>query len=365
MRIGVDARSLLAWRGVTRVTRELLAALAAAYPQDDWHAFVPGRTPLEDPPPGVTLHRHRLGGRALFGAAAAVRRPRLDRLIGVDLDVVWIAAPAPVAVSRGMPYVLTLHDLSFVVRPGDFTPYERAWHRLARPAALARGAARVMSVSHAAAAEAEEHWGLPARDIAVVAPGAPEPLRGPRAAPGAADGDAAAPRPLLFVGAIEPRKAPEVLAAAYRLARAEGLRNELHIVGDGRLRHVFEGIEGIRLLGPRRPSDVAPLYAAAQALVLPSLYEGYGLPPIEALAHGTPAVVSDLSVYDETVGDGVLRVAPGDVRGLADALARITTEPGLREALVRRGRESIAHLTWEAAAHRARAVLADAAATRA
>src|SRR4051812_16673536 len=142
MRVGVDARHLAHARGVARYTRSLLGALAAAYPADEWLAFVPGREPVR-PIPGAEMVRHPLPGRPLFGAAAVARRPRLDRLLGGDLDVVWVPAPAPVAVSAGVPVVLTVHDRSFELRPGDFTPYERLWHRLAPPPAPARRAAAV------------------------------------------------------------------------------------------------------------------------------------------------------------------------------------------------------------------------------
>src|SRR4051794_41916270 len=93
MKVGVDARALLAGRGVARFTRGLLAALADGHGDDEWVAFVPGRTPVAPVHPRVTLVRHRLGGRALFGAAAGAPRPTLDRLLGG----VGGARPAPPA----------------------------------------------------------------------------------------------------------------------------------------------------------------------------------------------------------------------------------------------------------------------------
>src|SRR4051812_4957645 len=115
MRVGVDARHLAHARGVARYTRSLLGALAAQFPADEWLAFVPGRAPVR-PVPGVRIVRHALPGRALFGAAAVAGRPRLDRLLGGALDVVWVPAPAPVAVSSDVPVVLTVHDRSFEQR---------------------------------------------------------------------------------------------------------------------------------------------------------------------------------------------------------------------------------------------------------
>src|SRR3954447_10830041 len=176
MKVGVDARALLAGRGVARFTRGVLAALADGHGADEWLAFVPGHTPVAPVHPRVTLVRHRLGGRALVCAAAVARHPTLARLLG-GIDVAWLPAPAPVA--PGAPYVLTVHDRSWERRPRDFSAYERAWHRLARPRALpgtrrapprplARAAAAVTADSHAVAAELRAAWDVQAT---VVSPG--------------------------------------------------------------------------------------------------------------------------------------------------------------------------------------------------
>ena len=165
MKVGVDARALLAGRGVARFTRELLAAMADGFGDDEWLAFVPGHAPVAPVHPRVTLVRHRLPGRALFAAAAVARRPTLAGLVG-GADVVWLPAPAPVA--PGAPYVLTVHDRSWERRPHDFSAYERAWHALARPRALARDAAHVTADSHAVAAELRAAWGV---QVTVVPPG--------------------------------------------------------------------------------------------------------------------------------------------------------------------------------------------------
>jgi glycosyltransferase involved in cell wall biosynthesis len=160
----------------------------------------------------------------------------------------------------------------------------------------------------------------------------------------------------LSVGALEPRKAPDVLLAGFRLARERGLKAELIVAGDGRV-----GVEapGVRRLG--HVEDLGSLYAGALAVVLPSWLEGFGLTPVEGIAAGTPAIVSDLPVLREVLGEGALYVAPGDASGLADALLRVAAEPALRERLLAAGREAIAPLSWAETARRTRAVLAEAA----
>jgi glycosyltransferase involved in cell wall biosynthesis len=349
MRVGVDARHLTAARGVARYTRALLGALAATRPEDEWLAFVPGRAPVPEMPAGVRLVRHPLPGRALFGAAAVARRPRLDRLVG-GADVVWAPAPAPLAISPGVPLVLTVHDRSFEQRPRDFTSYERVWHRLARPRALAARAAAVVCDAHAVRADLARAWGV---EATVVSPG---PLL---AAPPPPPGTNHTAPYLLFVGALEPRKAPDILGAAYARARARGLGADLVVVGEGRM--PIEG-PGVRRLPPTTDdAALAALYAGALAVVAPSWLEGFGLPPVEAAAVGTPSVVSDLAVFAETLGDGALRVAPGDADGLADALLRIAGDEALRGRLGAAARAAAARYDWVRSAEAMHAVLAGAA----
>ena len=215
MRVGVDARHLTAGRGVARYTRALLGALAAAHPEDDWLAFVPGREPVRAVPAGVRLVRHALPGRALFGAAAVTGRPRLDDLLGGAIDVVWVPAPAPLAVSPGVPLVLTVHDRSFEERPAT-SPATSACGTGSPAPARSPAAPPRSSATRARAATTSPAHGASRRRSSP--PGADRPHRaraGPRGGRGAPY--------LLFVGALEPRKAPDVLADAYARARARGL----------------------------------------------------------------------------------------------------------------------------------------------
>ena len=342
MHVAVDGRALRPGtaraRGVARYLRSLLDELSRAFPDD--------RYTLMDP------------GRARLAAAAVVGRPRLDRLAGGgDCDVVWLPAPAPAAVSSDLPYVLTVHDLSFEHRPRDYPLYDRLWHQLAHPVRLARGARLVLCDSEATRRAAIEEWGLAEDRTRTVLPG---PGRPPAPSTGA-------PPPglpeefFLAVGALEPRKLPGVLADAHRRARAEGLRAGLVFAGDGPLRGELERA-GATVLGHTDDALLDALYERAVALACVSREEGFGFTPLEALARGTPAIVSDLPVFDETLGDGALRVPPGDPGALAAALLRLEREPELRDRLAAAGAEAVARLSWEEAARATRAALAEAAA---
>ena len=323
-------------------TAALLEALAAEFPEDEYRVLLPrGRAMV---PRGVVAVRHPLPSRVLFAGGAL--GPHLDRLAG-PVDVVLLPAPAPACV--GGPYALAVHDRSWEVRPGDFTRYERAWHAAARPRRLARRAAAVLCDAEAVRRELLSEWSLPPDRVHAV------PLAGRLLGPAAPAAATSAPY-FLFVGALEPRKAPDLLAAAFLNARARGLAADLVIAGEGRL---DPRGPGIRRLG--RVDDLGSLYAGALAVVLPSWLEGFGLPPVEGLSAGTPAIVSDLPVLREVLGGGALFVPPGDAGALADALLSLAADPGLRARLVEAGRAQIAPLSWAETARRTRAVLAEAA----
>lgn len=358
MRVAVDGRALRPGaahrRGVGRYLRCLLEALAELAPADEYLVLVAG---ANEPEPfrgrNVQIVRTRVPGRVMFGAAAVLGRPRLDRLAG-GCDVAWVPAPAPVALSRGVPMVLVLHDLSFE-RKADFGTYERLWHRLARPGRLARRATRVVCPSSPVRQAVTARWGLPPERVRVVRSGAGKPPRGPGPVP------AGVAQPyLLAVGALEPRKLPGTLVEAHRLARSRGLRAGLVFAGDGPLRAELERSQAI-VLGHVPDQALEALYAEALALACVSRDEGFGFTPIEALARGTPVVVADLPVFEETLGEGALRVPAGDPEALAEALLRLEREPGTRDRLVAAGRQAVAELSWERAARETRAVLAEAA----
>jgi glycosyltransferase involved in cell wall biosynthesis len=343
MRVAVDGRALRPGgaraRGVARYLRCLLEELRRLFPEDEYELVDPGRLRL--------------------ATAALVRRPRLDRLAR-GCDVVWLPAPAPAALSRGVPYVLTVHDLSFEHRAGDYPLYDRLWQRLARPARLARGAERVLCVSAATRRAVVEEWGI-GEDRALTVLSGPGRPPGAAADPGRAPGAAGLPEIfLLAVGALEPRKLPDVLAEAHRRARSQGLRAGLVFAGDGPLREELQS-GGATVLGHVTDATLDALYERALAVVCASREEGFGFTPLEAAIRGTPAVVADLPVFDETLGGAALRAPPGDPDALAAALLRLEHEPGLRERLANEARTAASRLSWERAARETRAALKEAA----
>ena len=295
-------------------------------------------------PRGVVPVRHPLPARALFGAAALAGRPRLDRCCRRLRR--RLGARARAAGGRRAPFVLTVHDRSWEQRPGTSRPTSGLARR--RPPAPPRPPRRAgAGDTEVGREDLIRAWGLP--------PTACAPCRWRRGGPGAGAERRATPT-FLFVGALEPRKAPDVLVDAFRRARARGLEAELVVVGEGRLPRG----PGVRRLG--RVDDLGALYAGALAVVLPSRLEGFGLPPVEALAPARPrsSPTSRCSARCWATARSTCR--PATPRALADALLSLERDPALRARLLAAGRAAGSPRSrWAETARRTRAVLAEAA----
>jgi glycosyltransferase involved in cell wall biosynthesis len=171
-------------------------------------------------------------------------------------------------------------------------------------------------------------------------------------------------RYLLFVGTVEPRKNLVRLLTAFERLHAEGLTDALVIVG--RRGWLTGDFDATLERSPARPAvlfpgfvpddDLPAVYAGAQALVMPSLYEGFGLPVLEAMACATPVACSHNSSLPEVAGDAALLFDPFDVDSISDALRRILHDPDLQAHLRDAGLLQASHFSWERAAQETLAV---------
>jgi glycosyltransferase involved in cell wall biosynthesis len=259
----------------------------------------------------------------------AIAVPRLLRRLRPALAHFQHALP----LACPCPAVVTIHDLSFE-RDGSLMPFkDRLVFRAVVPRA-ARRAARVLAVSERTKRDLVELYGIaPAR--IVVTPNGVDPAFGPREAPNDSY--------LLFVGAIQERKNP--LAAA-EAAAAVGL--PLLVAGPEREPRLARELErrGVELRGYVSKPDLAELYRGAAAVVLPSRYEGFGLPVLEAMACGTPVVCFPDAAMREVAGDAAVFA---DEHELADAIRRALAE---REQFARAGLERARLFSWDETARR-------------
>jgi glycosyltransferase involved in cell wall biosynthesis len=334
--------------GVQRYARELVAAVARlAGDRLRLVVIAPAGAGLPpEPVPGVEilLERSRLP-RPLW---VQLRLPALARRIGARL--LWSPSnTGPLAVREQL---LTVFDGSVFAHPEWFSRSFGLYHRSLLPR-LGRRARRVLTISEFSREELVRHRVAPREKIEVVGCGVSPAFR-----PDAERGEWAAKRPyLLTVGSRDPRKNVGSLLKAFALL-PPALRRDLRLLVAGGRSPLFAGEgmgevpPGVELLGFVPDRALPGLYAGAEAFIYPSLYEGFGLPPLEAMACGTPVAVSSAPCLPETCGEAALYFDPLDPPGMAARIEKILSDSSLRERLRAAGLARAARFTWERAAQR-------------
>lgn len=358
MRIALDATPLLGRRtGVGRYVAGLASELVAAAAPDPLELVLAAFTwrGAKDVPPlgGGRVAGRRVPARLLQATWSRSELPPVEWLTGrVDIVHGTNFVLPPVRRAAG---VLTVHDLSYELHSDTVTAASRRYQQLV-PQGLRR-AAVVTTMAEATADDLADFYHLD-RSRIVITPLGVDPVWGQAAAPDAAwrARHGLPARYLVFVGTPEPRKNLPVLLAAHRLARARdpevpplvlvgpaGWGPQAPVEGDG---------AAVVRTGYLEEPDVARVVAGAAALVLPSRYEGFGLPPLEAMACGTAVVASDLPVVREVTGGLAELVPVGDVEALAAALAKVLDDDGGPAARAAR-RAHAARFTWRRCAEQA------------
>ena len=351
LRVAVDATPLLGERtGVGAFVAGALGALAADPDLDlDLSAYalsIRGRRSMAPLLPAGVRPLHRpMAATPLLQAWARADRPAAEWWTG-EVDVVhgtnFCVPPA-----RRAGEVVTVHDLTPLRYPELARRETRLFPALVRRA-LARGA-QVHTPSAFVAAEVVELLAADPSRVHPVHHGVP-------AAPAPAPGPAAVDGPyILALGTVEPRKGlPDLLAAFDAIAGAHaGLR--LVVAGpDGWGVEAFDAAlartahaERVVRLGWVDPDRAASLLAHASLLAFPSLYEGFGFPPLEAMAAGVPVVATRAGALPEVLGDAACLVPPGDHDALAEALAIVMGDEEVRAGLVARGRDQVSRFSWQ------------------
>jgi alpha-1,3-rhamnosyl/mannosyltransferase len=279
--------------------------------------------------------------------------PRRVRSAGLDL--LHLTAPVPLAGRLGVPVLTSVHDTFLFSHPEWFTPLRRRrtrrWWR-----AAARWSDHVLASSAATRAALERDLGVPPERSSVS-------LLGTRLAPPAPAAPAQVPAEpfLLSVGTLEPRKnLRAVLEALAQVKARRGTAPPLLLAGArGWGDAGLEGAVGrlglardVHLLGFVSDARLAELYASARALVYTSLDEGFGFPPLEAMACGCPVIASRAGSIPEVVGDAALLADPGRPAEIASAVEVLLDDPERARDLGSRGRRRAQELTWEATARR-------------
>jgi glycosyltransferase involved in cell wall biosynthesis len=265
----------------------------------------------------------------------------------IEADVFW-GPHGTLPMTLRKPAVVSIHDFSSIVMPGR----HRVKTILSFNLFIGRSleiAERVAAVSRAVADETMRGFGVPASKIEIVPNGVDEFF-----SPGAGEESDY----LLYAGTLEPRKGlPELLTAWSSLASPP----RLILAGDPGWRTRVPKDSRIDVRGFVSREELRELYRGALAFVYPSRYEGFGLPPLEAMACGAPVVATRTGATPDYAEGAALLVSPGDGEGLRDALQTIIADRDLRRDLRRRGPERAARYRWDDSARTMTALLAAAA----
>ncbi len=266
------------------------------------------------------------------------------------------------------PVVTLVHDVAFARYPQYFTLLERLWMPRTIPASMRRSGA-VVTVSEFTRSEIIDLYGISPEKIVVAHNGV-----GPEFAEPSGREPPVPPPFFVAVGNLQPRKNLSTLVRAFRrvLDRHPDLPERLVIVGQPAygasdlLREVadLQRLSRLEIAGYLPDDQMVALLQGCTAFAYPSVYEGFGLPPLEAMAAGAPALVADIPVMREVVADAAMRLPATDPAAWEAALWRVASDEGWRTRLAQAGRARAARFTWEASAERVAAVLERAAAAR-
>jgi glycosyltransferase involved in cell wall biosynthesis len=253
--------------------------------------------------------------------------------------------------------VITFHDVTFFLLPQRYPILRRLYFQGASHAG-ARLADLVIAVSETVKGDVVRHLGLAAEKVRVVplAPGPGfQPLEDPARMEAVRDRYRLPPRFILNVGTLEPGKNQATLVRAFHRLKGQGLEQGLVIAGQKgwmyeKLFRLVDGLglgKDVRFVGHLPEADLAAVYNMADLFVFPSLYEGFGLPPLEAMACGLPVVASNAPALAEVLNGAALLVNPSDVDALAEAAARALRDKRLRSRLRRQGLERASQFSWQ------------------
>jgi len=361
--IGLNAHLLTAQAGyrsagINGYIYNLLQALPQVDPSFQYIVWT-GRHAQPPAEPRLTVRR------SSWGTEKPLRRILWEQVI--QPFAAWRSSPdllhalafvSPV-LSR-IPSVVTVYDLSFVHYPDRLPAARRHYLQLLTKRSCLH-ARRVIAISHSTAHDLVETFHIPANKIDIAPPGV-----GPQFRPAMSfDTEAFRHRHslperfLLFLGTLEPRKNLPVLLRAYARLPIQD-RTQVHLVlaggKGGMYDEVFRTIEEqgiadtVHLPGYVDANDLPLWYNAADALVYPSIFEGFGLPVIEAMACGTPVLVSNVSSLPEAAGDTGYCLPPDDVEAWTSALAHVIHNAAWREEAGHRAMQHAAQFSWHATA---------------
>ena len=368
MNIGIDIRSLLDPHpsGVGEYTREILEALFRIDQENHYHLFANAADTSHIPNfnyPNVNTHLFHYPNKLLNLSMRFFNFPKIDALISKHyaLDLFFFPNINFAALDKKIPAITTVHDLSYHLVPSFYSLKQRIWHYLVKPKKHLCKSSAIISASNHTCKDLQKHFKIAKELITPIHNGInnnffqetngfelqqikikynlPEKF-------------------ILFVGDQNERKNITTIIEAFDLLKEKDEFKDLHLVMVGKQNKGYPlPTTNYQLQTSYVPrEDRRALYTLAQAFIYPSYYEGFGLPPLEAMACGTPVIASHTSSLGEILGNSALLIDPYNVKDLYRALEQLLTDSTLRAKLRQRGRIQALKYTWDRAARETLAV---------
>jgi len=368
MRIAVDIRCLQekSHSGIQEYVENLLPALLEIDKKNEYLLFSSGLKPASEISfvrrllknfPNVSLFHLKLPNKIFNQAAFLLREPKIDKILK-EPDIFFAPNINFLPLGKNVRVAVTFHDLSFERYPEFFSFKGRLWHKMTRPRAIARRANKIIAVSRSTAADLQDLYGIGRDKIRVVysAPAENKNSNETR--------HRLPPNSILYLGTLEPRKNIIGLIKAFNLLRGK-TSARLVIAGHKgwNYKRIFREYEkspfrkDIFFIGPVKPQERFSLIAQAAVFAFPSFFEGFGFPPLEAMACGVPVVSSNTSSLPEACADAALMVEPSKSREIARALEALLKNQKLRQELIKRGFRQAKKFSWQRTARETLEVL--------
>jgi glycosyltransferase involved in cell wall biosynthesis len=271
--------------------------------------------------------------------------------------------------SKGVKSIIVIHDLTYIKFPQYMQATNLKYMSKLMPASVKR-ADHIITVSESSKKDIVEHFGLEPSRVSVILNAVDHEIFFPRNNVANALKKYGLPTKYIhFHGTIEPRKNVEGLLDAFALLPRE-IKNEYALVLTGGKgwndEAIYKAVEAHRASGHKiilpgyvEGKDLPYIYSGASLFVLPSFYEGFGIPPLEAMACGVPVIVSDNSSLPEVVGDAAIKIKAEDTEALAANMLKILSDKKLAESLSKKGLKQAAKFSWHASAEKLVKLLQD------
>ncbi len=365
MKVAIDLRPLMSGK-ITGVEVYIKSMLKAIFEQDRKNKYVLWYNSFSNVDishfpvdyPNVELKRTRIPNKLFNLSLSLLRWPKIDKLIGGGIKVLWVPDPRPAPVSEKCKKIVTFHDMSFEDFKYSFTAKTRLWHRILRPKTEAREADIIVAVSEFTKGQLISGYKIDKNKIRRIYEAASEhlkPLNMPKSFDLIQRKYGLPKEYFLCLSTLEPRKNITGIIDAYLDWQNETNVDVGLVIAGKKYPEIFSETRlkkhpNIIQTGFIQEEDKALLYQHAICFLYPSFYEGFGLPILESMQCGTPVITSDVTSMPEVAGDSAILVNPNEPKELKNAMHAVYRDDRLRSELTIKGYKQAEKFSWKKAA---------------